>query len=410
MAEWLIVRMPRAAGTPAAWLVIDEAGRPHSGVQAGTLQSAAAFAAGRRVAVLVHAAEVLSLEAELPAKAGARAAQLVPFALEEQLANDVDAHHFAVAPASDAGRTAVSVVSHTLLDEWRTQLADAGLTPEVLCSEAELLPRMTGQTIALLDGDTLMLSVGTEKPTAVLSAPASGFSSALDIALGDTAIETNLQLYSNPIDWQRRSGEIEGTRSRLAGLHTQLLASGALPWLAAQWPTAAPINLLQGQYAARTSLRANWSRWRVAAGLAAALLLLHAGSQLYALWHLGREARALDEQVSTLAGPQYAGANESIRPRLEAELRDSGASGGRSGLLPALQVLAQAISGAPGAHLRSLNFHDGALELKVRASDAQSIDRINQALRAAGWQADLVSGGAAGEAFEGNIALRGGSG
>jgi len=378
-------------------------------VQAGPLDSAAASAAGRRVAVLVHAAEVLGMHAELPAKSGARAAQLVPFALEEHLANDVDSYHFAVGVATEDGRTAVSVVSRALLDEWRAQLAEAGITPDMLCSEAELLPRMAGQTMALLDGDTLMIAEGTEKPPLVLSAPAGGFSSALDIALGETAIETNLQLYGNPVDWQRRSAEIEATRPRLAGLHTQLLASGALPWLAAQWPTATPINLLQGQYAPRTSLHANWSRWRLAAGLAAALLLLHAGSQLYASWKLGREARELDEQISALAGPQYAGASESIRPRLEAQLRDAGAAG-QSGLLSALQVLAQAISGAPGARLRSLNYHDGALELKVRASDAQSIDQINQSLRAAGWRSDLISGGAAGEAFEGNISLRGGSG
>ena len=409
MAEWLIVRLPRAAGLPAAWLVVDEAGRPLASVQAGPLHSAAASAAGRRVAVLVHAAEVLGMHAALPAKSGARAAQLVPFALEEHLANDVDSYHFAVAPASDEGRTAVSVVNRALLDEWRAQLTDAGITPDLLCSEAELLPRMAGQTIALLDGDTLMIAVGKDEPPLVLSAPAGGFSSALDIALGETVIETDLQFYGNPIDWQRRSGEIEATRTRLAGLHTQLLASGALPWLAAQLPTATPINLLQGQYAPRTSLRANWSRWRLAAGLAAALLLLHAASQLYASWNLGREARELDEQISALAGPQYAGASESIRPRLEAQLRDAGAAG-HSGLLSALQALAQAISGAPGARLRSLNYHDGTLELKVRASDAQSIDRINQSLRAAGWQANLISGGAAGDAFEGNISLRGGSG
>ena len=401
--------MPRAAGLPAAWLVVDEAGRPLASVQAGPLHSAAASAAGRRVAVLVHAAEVLSMHAELPAKSGARAAQLVPFALEEHLANDVDSYHFAVGTATDAGSTAVSVVNRSLLDEWRKQLADAGITPDLLCSEAELLPRMAGQAIALLDGDTLMLAVGKDEPPLVLSAPAGGFSSALDIALGETAIETDLQLYGNPIDWQHRSAEIEATRTRLAGLHTQLLASGALPWLAAQLPTATPINLLQGQYAPRTSLHANWNRWRLAAGLAATLLLLHGASQLYASWNLGREARELDEQISALAGPQYAGASESIRPRLEAQLRDAGAAG-QSGLLSALQVLAQAISGAPGARLRSLNYHDGTMELKVRATDAQSIDHINQSLRAAGWQADLISGGAAGEAFEGNISLRGGSG
>jgi general secretion pathway protein L len=410
MAEWLTLRMPRAAGTPAAWIVTDEAGRPLAAVQGGPMQTAAAAAAGRRVAVLVPAAEILSLDTELPARAGARAAQLVPFALEEQLANDVEAQHFAVAPPTDAGRTAVAVVSRALLEEWQAQLTAAGITPDLLCSEAALLPRVAGQAVALLEGDTLMVTTGADQPPLVLSAPLGGFASALDIAFGDEAGATSLQLYCNPIDWQRRSAEVGATRPRLAGLQTQLLGSGALPWLAAQLPHAAPINLLQGQYAPRTSLRANWSRWRMAAGLAAALLLLHAGAQLYGLWHLGREARELDDQIVALAGPQFAGASESIRARLEAQLRDPGAAGGHSGLLPALQVLAQAMNGMPGARLRSLIFHDGTLQLKVRASDAQSIDHINQSLRAAGWQAELTSGAAAGDAFEGNIALRGGAG
>ncbi len=59
--------------------------------------------------------------------------------------------------------------------------------------------------------------------------------------------------------------------------------------------------------------------------------------------------------------------------------------------------------------MRALNYKDGALQLKLRASDARSLDQINQNLRSAGWQAELVSGGADGDAFEGNIQLRGGA-
>ena len=77
--------------------------------------------------------------------------------------------------------------------------------------------------------------------------------------------------------------------------------------------------------------------------------------------------------------------------------------------MPALQGLAQAMNGIPGARVQALSFRDGALQLKLRAGDAQSLDRINRNLRAAGWQAELVSGGAAGDAFEGNIQLRGGA-
>jgi general secretion pathway protein L len=409
MAEWLILRVPRAADAAASWLVADGAGRPLAAVQTGALESAAAAATGRRVAVLVPAAEVACLEAELPARTGARAAQLVPFALEEQLANDIESQHFAIAPVAPSGRTAVAVVARTLLDQWLAQLASAGITPDLLCSEAALLPRLAGHTVALLDGDTLLLAAGDGSPPLVLSAPEGGFAGALAVALGEDARATLLLLHTSPLDWQRRSAEIEAAQPLLESLKAQLLGSGPLPWLAAQLQDAAPINLLQGPYAPRSTLSAGWARWRTAATLAAALLLLHAGSQLWALWHLKRTAAELDTQISALAGPQFAGASDSIRPRLEARLRDSDGAGGRSGFLPALQSLAQAVSGTPGARVQSLNFRAGELQLKVRASNAQSIDHINQSLRAAGWQAELTEGKAAGDAFEGNIQLRGGS-
>ena len=57
--------------------------------------------------------------------------------------------------------------------------------------------------------------------------------------------------------------------------------------------------------------------------------------------------------------------------------------------------------------LQSLDFRDGVVQLKLRAGDAQALERINQSLRAAGWNAELVSGGAAGDAYEGSLRLNG---
>jgi general secretion pathway protein L len=409
MAEWLILRLPRAADATASWLIADGEGRPLAPVQNGALAEARAPAADRRVAVLVPAADVLCLEVELPVRSGARAAQLVPFALEEQLATDVETQHFAVAPASTRGRTAVAVVARTLLEEWLARLATAGLRPELLCADAALMPRIAGHTVALLEGDTLIFSDGEQDERLALSAPPGGFASALAIALGDELASTQLLFHANATDWQRRQAEVEATRPQLAGLKVQLLGSGALPWLAAQLPTARPVNLLQGAYAPRTALGGGWSRWRIAATLAAALVLLHAGSRLYSLWSLGRSERELDARIAAIAGPLLPAGASSVRRVLEPRLLEAQAQGGRSGLLPALQVLAQSMNGVSGAQLRALDFRDGALQLKVRASDAQSLDRINQGLRAAGWQAQLVSGAANGDAYEGNIQLRGGA-
>jgi general secretion pathway protein L len=410
MAEWLILRMPRAADAAASWLTADSDGRPLAAVESGPIEAASSAALNRRVAVLVPAAEVLCLDVELPAGSGARASRLVAFALEEQLASDVETQHFAIGRSSVPGRTAVAVVARSLLGEWLAKLGAAGIKPELLCTDAALMPRLPGHALALMENDTLIFTDAEDDAQLTLSAGPGGFASALAIAFGEELAATHLLFHANPVDWQRRSSEIEAARSSLASLKVQLLATGALPWLASQLPYAKPINLLQGEYAPRTSFGGgDWTRWRLAAVLAAVVLFLHVGVQCYSLWKLNRNDKELDQAILAIAGPGLVNGEGSIRKSLEPRLLAAQSQNGGSGLLAALQVLAHAMTGVPGARVRAFNYKDGALQLKLRASDAQSLDRINQSLRAAGWQAELISGGADGDAFEGNVQLRGGA-
>jgi hypothetical protein len=75
-------------------------------------------------------------------------------------------------------------------------------------------------------------------------------------------------------------------------------------------------------------------------------------------------------------------------------------------LLAALGALAEARNGAPGTSVQTLSFRDGALDLKVAAPSADSLEQISQALRSRGWRADLTSGSAAEGGYEGRIQLR----
>jgi general secretion pathway protein L len=408
MAEWLIVRMPRAGETAAAWVTVDASGLSLASVVEGPLERAAPEAAGRRIAALVSATEVLCLEVELPPRAGARAAELAPFAIEERIAADIEGQHCALGATGPSGRTRVAVVARAFLEDCLAQLGAVGLKPELLCSEAELLPRSPGYAVALLDADTLTLNAG-DAPVLSVSAPPGGFAGALAIACGEAAATTDLLLYTTSLEWQRRSAEIEAARAGLGSLKLQLLGSGPLPWLAAQLPAAAPINLLQGSYAPRGNFLAHWQRWRLAAALAAILLLVHLGAQAWSLWRLNRAEHEVNGMIAELVDAQWTSGSGSIRERVEQALLNADSRSGRGGLLPALQVLAQAMSAVPGSRIRALSFRDGALQLKVRAGDAQSLDRINQSLRSAGWQAELVSGAPAGDAFEGNVQLRAGA-
>ena len=102
MAETLVIRLRAAPEAPASWLIVDANGARSGPARSGTVADALPLAAGRRVLLLVPGSEVALAEPELPLRGGARVAQAVPFALEEHLASDVDALHFAIGSRADS--------------------------------------------------------------------------------------------------------------------------------------------------------------------------------------------------------------------------------------------------------------------------------------------------------------------
>src|SRR5689334_4643299 len=130
MADWLLLRLPRTPQQPASWLIVDPRGAPVGPPQSGPLSQAAARAAGRRICVLVPGTDVLLAEPEIPAKAGAKLHQLVPYAMEEQLADDIDDLHFAIGKrVEDSPRVRVAVIARPLMDSWLATLRSNGLEP-----------------------------------------------------------------------------------------------------------------------------------------------------------------------------------------------------------------------------------------------------------------------------------------
>ena len=150
MADWLLLRLPRTDTELAVWLLVDARGAPASPPQSGPLSLAAARAPGRRICLLVSGAEVLLAEPDVPIKAGAKLQQLVPYALEEHLAEDIEDLHFALGKrSSDSPRVPVAVVARSLLDQWLAELRGAGLEPDAVYADSELLPQNPGQAVAL---------------------------------------------------------------------------------------------------------------------------------------------------------------------------------------------------------------------------------------------------------------------
>ncbi len=406
MAEWLILQLPRGSEGSCSWMLADAGGRPVSAPQSGSIAQVASEARGRNVGLIVAGGDVLLTEVELPPKSGVRPQQLVAYALEEQLAADIETLHFAVGTRDSVnGRTAVAVVTRDLMSRWLRELADAGMTATVICPDASLLPENPGHTVVMLDGDTLSLRRAGRPASAM---PADNIAAALQASLGEEMANENLIFYVSPQDWQLRSSDVEAMRDRCASLKVQLLSSGLLPLLAPQLSAGEFINLLSGEFAPQVAAGTGWRRWRLAAMLAVALFAVHVGglSLEWLLQH--RSERQLDADIGEIARNALPGdsGRGPVRARVEQRLLAAQGESGSSGFMPALAALAHALGSARGASLQALSYRDGGLDLKLKASDAESLERIDEALRNEGWQAELTSGGAAASGYEGRIQMR----
>jgi len=416
MADWLLIRLSRETADPVSFLVADSAGRIVSAPQRGVLTQAAALAPGRRVCVLVPGADVVLTEVDVPVKTGARVQQVVPFALEEQLAEDIDQLHFAVGRrAGDSVRTPVAVVSRALMGEWLAALGGAGITAEAMYADSNLIPANPGQAVALLEGDgATVRPVGGSPVTMPVDALAEALElvrPAPDAMVASERTASGLVLYTGAPEWHQRSREVEAVRERFDGIKVQLLTDGPLALFAQQLPTATTgaINLLQGPYAPATALNSGWRAWRLAAALLVALVALHAAGSAAELIALSRTEHRLDGAIAEtfLAAMPGEHNTQNARRRMEQRLALMQNGGDSAGLLGALSALAQASASVPGFHVQALSFREGALELRLAAPSAEALDHIGQSLRSIGWQADLTSGNAAGSGYEGRMVIKG---
>jgi general secretion pathway protein L len=408
MADWLLLRLPRVPDQPATWLVVDPRGVATGPPQSGPLSLAAPRSAGRRICVLVPGTDVLVAEPELPTKAGTKLAQLVPYAMEEQLADDIDDLHFAVGRRqSDSTRTPVAVVTRALMDQWLTARKSAGLEPEAMYADSDLLPHNPGQSVALLEEDIVVVRPPSGSPVTL---PSNALQEALEMAQASTAeggAGRGLILYTGAPEWHEHSAQVESLRERFDGIKIQLLANGPLALFAQQLPTATPTNLLQGTYTPTTSRAVGLRSWRVAAILLASLIALHVAGKATELTLLKRNEHKLDVSIRETFQTAMPGepSTPDARKVMERRLTAAGAAGS-NGLLTTLEALVQARNAAPGSTVQAMTYGHGSVDLKIAAPDASSLDRIGQALRDNGWQADLTSGNnVANGGYEGRLQI-----
>ncbi len=290
MAEFVVIRIASDRGQEAEWIVVDDNGTRRSPPAAGSLAEAAASVRNRPVIVLLPATEILTTTVDLPVRGGARLNAALPYALEEQVAADVDDMHFAAGDKHDSGIRPVAAVARATMDGWVEQLEAAGIQPWKLVPENYGVARVPGTMSVLVDGSRVMFNDGEDVEFVLEGAtPSDALVAAgqLRDRQDDDVPEQSghLVVWCSPEDEERLSHDWIALRHELSSVDINLLPDGALARLAVTVASGQGVNLLQGRYGPKADY-GSWLRpWRAAAILFIGLGLVGFAAARHGLSH-----------------------------------------------------------------------------------------------------------------------------
>lgn len=397
MADILCIHL--GSGDQVTWSLAGQASRH------GTLEQAAEKAAGHRAVVLVPAADVTLTGANMPSAQRQRLRQAVPFALEEQLAADVDRLHFALGTREKSGWLPVAVADRSCMDRWFAALNEAGVHSSAMLPDVLALPLPeNGWTLLVTEGEALLRTGAT-----------TGY--AFDPDLADTFVgialdqaeekPERLRLFNctasgaSGIERIADANQISLSRESCAAGPAAVFARGAAEGVA--------LDLLQGDYSRREQMGKLWRPWRPAAAALGVLLLIQGGMAAAQYARLSAEADRLNAQVETVYREAFPEARNVVDPKVQMErrldaLRGGGGAGGFGGLLASA---GPALSSVSGARLGALRYKDDALQIELRLANLQELDNLKQRLAQAGLEVQIDTASSEKDHVESRLTVRG---
>jgi general secretion pathway protein L len=380
MQKTLFIRLGMTPDEGVGWFTRDENTAPVSG--SGELREAALRGQGAKVVVLAPASQMITTEVSLPALHGAKLRQALPYALEEQFADEVESLHFAVGKRDAEGRYPVLALERGLMEQWQGLFAEAELRPHVVLNECLAMPWREGEWSLLLRDDEAWLRISACQGYAI---PLAELTDWLALALqGSEESPSAIRLFD-------ARSEQSPWRSAPIGVEVHEERVDSLLALLARVDSGQGINLLQGDFSRKEQLGRLWRPWRATAALLGIWLLFQGGTDI--------------EQVYRETFPE---ARNVVNPRIQMErkLEELKGGGSANAFVTLLTLSGPVLKKVEGLQLRNLRYKQGELELELELKDLPSLDSLKQSLQEKRLAVDVRGASTRNDRVESRIALR----
>lgn len=393
-----------------SWLLQDASGdaqaRGAADTRASIEQTLAQNALDKVLLIgLIPGDEVLFCVADIPAKQSRFVLQALPFAVEEQIAQDIESMHLALGRHTPDGYQ-VAAIDQQQMRRWLALFSGwHHVRLEAIYPDAALLPATTDGWTACLDGDGVMLlsqngewlrmqTTNLGLLGATLAVPASEEVIA-EIPVTVYGSDTDLEIYQSAIV------ELSGGNGRVR-LEQKPLEFSTLELLAWAYHQhlCNPVNLCQGAYAVNAGGSNPLRPWKPLLAVASVWfvvqLALNAGMGVY---H-SQQAEKLQDQAMAVYRAAFPGDRRThagnVRRVLEGQLRVAGSGQQEIDFVTLLKYTGDQYSrlaDAGSVTFNSINYsrNRGELVVDMRADSYDRMSSLRNGLASQGLQAQIGS-------------------
>lgn len=383
MQKRLIIYLTPALSRQASWILLNESNKIIESVERGELEKLS-VPKDYDVIVVVPAEDVLLTHAQLPKMSRQRLLQALPFALEEQLIDDVSELHFAVGDYQEDGTVPVAVVSQQKMTAWLSLFAQFGIAPRAFIPDIFALDYMPNSWTINTYNQFCVVRTGKF----------SGFACEQD------NLETLLQL---KLAEEAESNSINLIRSQ----HSEI---EMLERIAQEFPTLAFINLLQGGFHPKPQTSKTRKIWLNACYLGIILIALIFVRDLVSYIILHRQTTKIETAINKIYRANFPQATAVVAPRdrMTQKLKTLAGAASSNNFLGLISTVGKSL---PQGQVRivNLDFREKQMTLEISAASFENVDTFMKALTQQGLSVKQQNAAEAGDQVKATLLIRAGA-
>ena len=408
MADQIVIRF---SDDQFEWLALNSKGRALSGVGRGSGEELASACSGKQVILLVPGADVLLTNVTIPTRNATGIARALPYAVEEQLAEDVEQLHFARGAQDAEGAMPVAVIRRQSLDQYLDALTPLGIRPASAYAAPLLLPWQEGIWTVLIEDKKALLRYGRDQGLELEPASLPPIvTRLLKECSGDERPKLRV--------WH--SGDIapDVAALELTGCEVDVspVPETGMAMMAATLVLNRGLNLLQGEYGQQDAASLMTLKpWRAAIALLVLTGFVQLGSAGYSYGQLVNEDEQLAQDIETLYRDAFPDAGKmrrgNVRRQADQKLAELQRKYGRGSdtFLALLHVSGEELYKEKNLQLEGLNFKGGTLNLRLQGTDLSQFEIFKQKLlegREQDYKVEVLSAVSRKDGVDGRIMIQ----